>query len=69
MTMEKTSQSNEILHQNLRNEEANLMQEQQKLMTNPTTKTANERHRNQAQIEDRLNDVRSKLTELDLGGG
>lgn len=59
--MEKLGVRKEILHEDLRNEEANLMQQLQKIMSDPT-KTASDR----SSIELRLNQVRNKLTELDL---
>lgn len=59
--MEKLGVKKEILHEDLRNEEASLMQQLQKIMSDPT-KTASDK----SGIELRLNQVRNKLTELDL---
>lgn len=59
--MEKVGVSSEILHEELRNEEAQLMQGLQRIMSDPS-KTASDR----TQIELRLQQVRNKLTELDL---
>lgn len=59
--MEKYGVQKEILHEDLRNEEAMLMQKMQGLMT----KTASNE---KLQTEQRLNAVRNRITELDLGG-
>jgi hypothetical protein len=59
--MEKYGVDKQIQHTGLRNEEARLMQRMQMEMS----KTAEER--NIEELEDRLQEVRSKLTELDLG--
>ena len=59
--MEKLGVQKEILHEDLRNEEAMLMQKMQGLMT----KTASQE---KLQTEQRLNAVRTRITELDLGG-
>lgn len=59
--MEKLGVQKEILHEDLRNEEAMLMQKMQGLMT----KTASQE---KLQTEQRLNAVRNRITELDLGG-
>lgn len=59
--MEKLGVQKEILHEDLRNEEAMLMQKMQGLMT----KTASNE---KLQTEQRLNAVRNRITELDLGG-
>jgi len=65
MTMEKVGVSNEVLHTGLRNEEANLMQRIQHLNANKEkTAAANEL----PQVEQRLQDVRNRLTELDTKG-
>lgn len=61
--MEKYGVQKEILHEDLRNEEARLMMEKQRLMRDDSTKTASDR----AAIDSKLASVRSKLTELDLG--
>lgn len=58
--MEKYGVQKEILHEELRNREAVLMQKMQQARL---TKTASE----QANIEQELQSVRNKLTELDLG--
>ena len=58
--MEKFGVDKQILHEDLRNEEAMLMQKVQSTMMD---KTAAEEYRN---WELRLQQVRSKLTELDL---
>lgn len=60
--MEKYGVKKEILHEELRSEEARLMMEVQR-SNQDGTKTASER----ALIENRLQEVRHKLTELDLG--
>ncbi len=60
--MEKYGVNREILHEELRNEEARLMMEMSSALQDHT-KTASDRSR----IEQRLQQVRSKLTELDLG--
>ena len=64
MTMEKIGVQRDVLHEDLRNEEARLMREIQTCFTRPGEKTASER----ATLESKLSDVRNKLTELDLGG-
>lgn len=64
MTMEKLGVQSEVLHEDLRNEEARLMREIQACITRPGEKTASER----ASLESRLSDVRNKITELDFGG-
>jgi hypothetical protein len=58
--MEKVGVSNQEMHDNLRNEEATLMQRMSKIMTDPA-KTAADR----TEVENRLSQVRAKLTELD----
>jgi len=60
--MEKYGVNKEILHEDLRNEEAKLMMEMSSALQD-NTKTASDRSR----IEQRLQQVRSKITELDLG--
>lgn len=60
--MEKYGVNKEILHEDLRNEEAKLMMEMSSAIQD-STKTASDRSR----IEQRLQQVRSKITELDLG--
>lgn len=60
--MEKYGVNREILHEELRNEEARLMMEMSSALQDHT-KTASDRSR----IEQKLQRVRSKLTELDLG--
>ena len=60
--MEKYGVNKEILHEELRNEEARLMMEMSSALQDHT-KTDSDRSR----IEQRLQQVRSKLTELDLG--
>lgn len=59
--MEKYGVNKEILHEELRNEEAQLMMEMQRALTD-NTKTASDR----SKIEQKLQAVRAKLTELDL---
>ena len=61
MTMEKTSTSKEILYSGLRNQEANLMQKVQSMMADGE-KTAEDR----SELETELQEVRNKITELDL---
>lgn len=63
--MEKYSQDNQTLRENLINEEAQLMQQVQRFLST-SEKTASEEAQNQ-QIHNRLQQVRSKITELDLG--
>ena len=65
MTMNKFGVSSEVLHQELREEESSLMQQMQRLMGQPTEKTAGDRSR----VEFRLQAVRQKLTELDTKKG
>jgi ABC-type phosphate transport system auxiliary subunit len=60
--VEKYGVNKEILHEELRNEEARLMMEMSSALQDHT-KTASDRSR----IEQKLQQVRSKLTELDLG--
>lgn len=60
MPMDKFGVSNEVLHEELRNEEARLMQEMQYILTDHT-KTASDR----SAIEAKLQSIRSKITELD----
>lgn len=60
--MEKYGVQKDVLHEDLRNEEGRLMMEMQRTMRD-NTKTASDRN----VIEQRLQSVRSKLTELDLG--
>lgn len=58
--MNKYAVTNEVLHEELRNEEANLMQQMQAIMANPA-KVAYD----QSAIESKLQQVRAKITELD----
>lgn len=60
--MEKVGIDKETLLNNLRNEEANLMSAMSQAMSD-RTKTAEDR----SQLEMRLQQVRHKITELDLG--
>jgi hypothetical protein len=60
--MEKYGVQKDILHEDLRNEEGRLMMEMQRTLRD-NTKTASDRN----SIEQKLQSVRSKLTELDLG--
>lgn len=60
--MEKYGVNKEILHEELRSEESRLMIEMQRSLQD-NTKTAADR----ASLENRLQAVRQKLTELDLG--
>ena len=62
--MDKYGVQNEVLHEGLRNEEANLMQEMQAIMTGGE-KTASQR----ADVEAKLAAVRAKISELDLVQG
>jgi len=58
--MEKYGVSKEVLHEDLRNEEATLMQQLQNILFDGE-KTATDRSR----LETRLQNIRSKLSELD----
>lgn len=60
--MEKYGVNKEILHEELRNEESRLMMEMQRSLSDHT-KTAQDR----GAVESKLQAVRQKLTELDLG--
>lgn len=59
--MEKLGVQRDIQHEGLRQEEARLMQQMQSVM-NDGTKTASDRSR----IEQELQSVRNKITDLDL---
>lgn len=61
-SMEKYGVKKNILHEELRNKEAQLMQEMQSQLTD-STKTASDR----AAKEQELQTIRSKITDLDLG--
>ena len=60
MVMDKHGVSSEVLHAELRQEEARLMREMQSMMTD-STKTASDRN----SLEAKLQQVRQKVTELD----
>lgn len=60
--MEKYGVNKEILHEELRAEESRLMVEMQRALQDHT-KTAADR----SSLENKLQAIRSKLTELDLG--
>lgn len=60
--MEKYGVNKEILHEELRSEESRLMIEMQRSFQDQT-KTASEK----ASLENKLQAVRQKLTDLDLG--
>ena len=59
--MEKLGVQQGIQHEGLRQEEARLMQKMQGIM-NDNTKTASDRN----QVEQELQSIRNKITELDL---
>ena len=61
--MEKLGVEKEVMHHGLRSEEARLMQEIQSLLTAPHIKEAAVKKQ---QAEQRLMEVRAKITELDV---
>lgn len=63
--MEKLGVDKNVLKEGLLNEEANLMQEMQALMTNGE-KNASEINREES-LNNQLSSVRAKITEIDLG--
>ena len=64
MTMEKYTQSDDLLHQNLLNEEAQLMQTVQRFMG--ITELSGEEQAQFQSAQSRLSLVRAKITEIDL---